>query len=643
MLSFKVGSASGGVCVTLTQEQIYFIFGMVSLPLALITLHGARRRLTLGPFFGLVGVYSMMLWQTLQTGWWVAVLGLNFNAAMDLFVPPLILGVLLAFMLDGLRASRAYLSMVALMSMAAWGFSVFRETLAQHVPLPYLIVLSNREHLAIIVGLVVAQMGGIASYSVLQARLGVLALPAAAAGAMTLWLLVYSFLHFDVAMGGANLANEWQPFMLASLPTLLLATAYALLARWQKIIMPRRDLRDLCMFWRPATGDNSGDGDTDTITNRDQIVSEVQLLNRQAEINSQLLETHLDHASYGIVITDARQRIRRVNEPARKLMAGVLESKEPARMHLPDVLSRLLGRKVAMVDVVAMGEEHRWPFADEAGGQRWLTLMATPLPQESGYVTRGHYVILKDVTAQVREEERRLLASRIRNIHQTGQVLAHDFSNLLLGVQAQLARLKPLAAQFAEAGEATFAIERALLQAKGLLEQIGSGSQFGTPQLAAHNIHTLANEAAMICRAAAADAGVAIECAPDGNWTVEVDARQMARVLVNLMRNAIRASPPGEKIRVDFLQRGGGIVTRIIDHGAGMSEKDLKLAFDPGYSSKEDGKGGLGLAISYLMVEAHGGSLDLAQNEDEAGLCASIWLPEHQPPYPGLTSLADRL
>ena len=59
-----------------------------------------------------------------------------------------------------------------------------------------------------------------------------------------------------------------------------------------------------------------------------------------------------------------------------------------------------------------------------------------------------------------------------------------------------------------------------------------------------------------------------------------------------------------------------------------MSRDEIDRAFDPGFSTKGEGKGGLGLAISYLMVEAHGGNLDLKKNPAGRGVCALVWLAE---------------
>lgn len=74
----------------LNQSQLYFLVGAIVLPSLLVALHITRVRITLGPLFGVANIYSLMLLQLLQTGWWVS-FSLQFNTALTLFVPALIL------------------------------------------------------------------------------------------------------------------------------------------------------------------------------------------------------------------------------------------------------------------------------------------------------------------------------------------------------------------------------------------------------------------------------------------------------------------------------------------------------------------------------------------------------------------------
>ena len=605
----------------MNKTQAYFLIGTFVLPALLVVLHTVRTKITLGPFFGVAGVYGLMLWQLLQTGWWVSFDTLHFNTALTLFIPSLILGFLLIFALDGLRTARAYMLMVLTTSAAAWLFSLFRESLAQHVPLPYLIVLSNQQHLAIILGLLLAQMAGMMMYTLIKQRVSWLALPGGHAAGVLLWLACYSLIEFDFMMGMANLSNEWPVFLIATAPSIALLSIYGLFAQYRGLYMPVRAWRHLFSFWRTAQSDDQVEQSGDVIVNRDHVISELMLLNRQLADSSQVMETHMREAAYGILIIDDKGRIRRTNQPACELLAtATLEG-----LNARTVLAAKL-RNVGTLDaLVAAGEGQRHLASNGNGEEMWIEIQATRLKGEG--LNSGYYIILKDVTATVAKERHQLVSSRVRDLHQTGRVLAHDFSNLLIGAQAQLSQLKAGAAD-PKNRQSLIAIESALQRAREMLQQLGTGNQFGSPKLSNLDLGQLVEESISIVRAAADEAGVSIELATESGFRVEADASQMIRVFTNLIKNAIRASAPASSIFVELQRKGRGVEVRITDRGQGMTAEQLGMAFDPGFSTKDGGQGGLGLAISSLMTEAHGGRLELRSNEEGKGLSATVWLPE---------------
>lgn len=605
----------------MNQTQVYFAVGTIVLPALLIVLHAGRTRITLGPFFGVAGVYSLMLWQLLQTGWWVSFDTLHFNTALTLFIPSLILGFLLIFALDGLRTARAYMLMVLTTSAGAWLFSVFRESLAQHVPLPYLIVLSNQQHLAIILGLLLAQVGGMMVYTLIKQRVSWLALPGGHAAGVLLWLTCYSLVEFEFMMGMANVDNEWPVFLVATIPSLAMLAVYGLSAHYRGLFMPVRAWRHLFSFWRTAQPDGQAESGGDVIVNRDHVISELRLLNRQLADSSHVMETHMREAAYGIVICDDKGRIRRTNKPACELLATPVLEGANAR----DALAARIKNVSTLDALVAAGEGQRHLARNSDAQETWIEIQATRLKGEG--LNSGYYLILKDVTAAVAKERHQLVSSRVRDLHQTGRVLAHDFSNLLIGAQAQLSQLKAGAADQGSR-QSLIAIESALQRAREMLQQLGSGNQFGLPKLSNLDLGELLDESVAIVRAMAREAGVTIDLAKGSGFRVDADASQMIRVFTNLIKNAIRASAPGSSIGVTLQRKGRGVEAWITDHGRGMTSEQLGMAFDPGFSTKDGGQGGLGLAISSLMTEAHGGHLELRVNAEGGGLSAVVWLPE---------------
>ena len=93
------------------------------------------------------------------------------------------------------------------------------------------------------------------------------------------------------------------------------------------------------------------------------------------------------------------------------------------------------------------------------------------------------------------------------------------------------------------------------------------------------------------------------------------DHTALGRVLRNLLDNAIRHSPPGGAVTIDYFCNGGWIHLAVVDEGPGFDPDFAPRAFDR-FSQADDarsrqGAAGLGLAIADTLVKAHGGQVDI--------------------------------
>ncbi len=100
---------------------------------------------------------------------------------------------------------------------------------------------------------------------------------------------------------------------------------------------------------------------------------------------------------------------------------------------------------------------------------------------------------------------------------------------------------------------------------------------------------------------------------------------QIQQVLLNLCLNAIEAMPNGGKLVVETRSRKNTVDVLIEDTGPGVPAGEREHIFEPFVSTKEGGTG-LGLAVSYGIMAAHGGSLDLITGRSR-GACFRITLP----------------
>jgi signal transduction histidine kinase len=106
----------------------------------------------------------------------------------------------------------------------------------------------------------------------------------------------------------------------------------------------------------------------------------------------------------------------------------------------------------------------------------------------------------------------------------------------------------------------------------------------------------------------------------------KVAGDKFSQVFLNLILNAIDASPSKGEIIIETAKNGHVFTVLVTDNGAGIADEFKDTIFEPFYSTKEGGTG-LGLSISKKIVESYGGELSISDAAN-GGACFTISLPE---------------
>ncbi|MBU2690668.1 MAG: HAMP domain-containing protein [Candidatus Eisenbacteria bacterium] len=110
---------------------------------------------------------------------------------------------------------------------------------------------------------------------------------------------------------------------------------------------------------------------------------------------------------------------------------------------------------------------------------------------------------------------------------------------------------------------------------------------------------------------------------------VTCDSSQVQQIVMNLVLNGAESmiDPGAVIIRTRLDSAGANVILEVIDSGVGIPKEHLTKIFDPFFSTKEEGKGtGLGLAVVYGIVNAHGGHIDVESRVGE-GTTFRVTLP----------------
>ena len=139
----------------------------------------------------------------------------------------------------------------------------------------------------------------------------------------------------------------------------------------------------------------------------------------------------------------------------------------------------------------------------------------------------------------------------------------------------------------------------------------------------------LAQEVAALVAGEAEARSVRLVVEADGAPVAAADPEKLRRAILNVLRNAVQATPAGGLVSVLAYEASGRSRLRIRDTGAGMTPDVLDKIFDAFYTTKERGTG-LGLALVQKIVDSHGGRIDV-ESAPGAGSVFTFHLPRPDP------------
>jgi signal transduction histidine kinase len=142
---------------------------------------------------------------------------------------------------------------------------------------------------------------------------------------------------------------------------------------------------------------------------------------------------------------------------------------------------------------------------------------------------------------------------------------------------------------------------------------------------AATHPYEIARELGVLLETRAEEAGVAIETGGDEALVLDADPRKLRQALLNIVLNAIQASPRGSSVYLNVARDCEGSRITVRDEGIGMTPEVLERIRKPYFTTKEGGTG-LGLAVARGLVEQHGGSLEF-KSSPRAGTTVTMFLP----------------
>lgn len=244
---------------------------------------------------------------------------------------------------------------------------------------------------------------------------------------------------------------------------------------------------------------------------------------------------------------------------------------------------------------------------------------------------------INDMTLKVAERMRRDEAESWRSLV---RVVSHEINNTLAPIRSVAATLRTGLEKRLRDNDAGADVEMSL---KLIVERVDALATFidgyaevaklPAPTRRLTDVQSLVAGATTLFAEDAERRGVALEVRAADVGAVELDAQQMERVLVNVIKNALEASPRGSAVDVIAARVAGGLEIIVADAGPGISPEARRNLFVPYFTTKAGGSG-IGLALARQIVVAHGGTIT-AERSPSDGTLMRVVVPDvaHGHPY----------
>ncbi|HET9683233.1 MAG TPA: ATP-binding protein [Gemmatimonadaceae bacterium] len=245
--------------------------------------------------------------------------------------------------------------------------------------------------------------------------------------------------------------------------------------------------------------------------------------------------------------------------------------------------------------------------------RRFVSLAASRLPEAD---PPSALLIARDMTHE-REMHARLMESdRLAAVGELVAGVAHEVNNPLSSISAFaqiLLRDDSLTAQQRESIEV---IRAETTRASQVVKDLLTFARRSEPQRTPLDLNAVVTRSLRMRQYQFDETGVRVESElADDLPAVMGDPRQLQQVCLNLFTNAIQAMRgSGGVLRVRSARAGDVVRLDITDNGPGIAEHVRQRIFEPFFTTKKEGEGtGLGLSVSYGIVAAHGGALELVE------------------------------
>ena len=314
----------------------------------------------------------------------------------------------------------------------------------------------------------------------------------------------------------------------------------------------------------------------------------------------------------GLITTNLQGNIRVFNPYAEEL-TGISQEEaydKPIGDLFPD-----LAASIESQNVTVRGE---FEFVNQDGLRMILGFSTAPF--EGGPDTSASIIInFRDITGIRRMEEALKRADRLVALGELSARMAHEIRNPLAAMSGSV---QMLAEQNSNGGNDERLLSIVLRESERLNKLITEFLSYArptSPQKSSIDLKALTEDMLLLLKADSRFAAIELINRIPAHTMIQADLHQINQVLMNLLQNSADAMPDGGRIEIDANILPGGtdgfrktpmVRITVTDSGKGIAPDKIQHIFEPFWTDKAEGTG-LGLAVSYRIIETHGGTINV--------------------------------
>ncbi len=335
-------------------------------------------------------------------------------------------------------------------------------------------------------------------------------------------------------------------------------------------------------------------------------------------------ESIVESVNVGLLAVNENGIILRCNSPFEQMMG--LDREDTVGKRVEEVFDESFALNIENIlgksrwHLTEVRNAYKMHTYDKGGKSLILNVAVAPLRSVSNQQT-GAIIVLENVSTRVKLEETLQQSEKLSSIGLLAAGVAHEVNTPLTGVSSYTQMLLGMIPDTDPKHALLQKMQRQTDRASNIVGNLLNFSRTGNAEeFTEIQINKLLNDTLQLLEPQLRKANIEIV----KDYAVDAPAvlgsgGKLQQVFTNLILNARDAMFEGGRITLrTYPENSHGVVIEVTDDGEGIPNANLKKVFDPFFTTKGVGNGtGLGLAVSYGIVQEHNGTIDAFSSEGE--------------------------